>query len=424
MDRFDRTKLFLRVVEAGSFSKAARLTGIAQSTASKQIAALEKRIGVQLVRRTSCGLALTAAGQHYYDDALRLLDAFEALEDAVGDRDRSPTGLVRLTCPPGFVTSYILPRLEPFVAQYPGLSLEIVVSQHLVNLVEERINVAIRVGDLEDSELRSRQLGTTTAIVVASADYLRVHGTPKTPSELEGRPCIASVHLNKPRPWHFRRGATRTTPARTLRRLPDRFARLLPDALLLLVARLGIAATFFTSGRTKVERLLTIRDEIPLNSSSHLIDRRHRAQFCGQWPARKLLLHVCGIPQKARENDRTLAHVVRIEMVISVKRSVMHAAIVTPILDKLITWHAHILHGVIVGSALSENCDGRCSHRCERFEPFTKDWDCGHVVVRKYPANLPRTIVQVEIDRHLMPARQGPDRPAIPPAQIFSLARQ
>ena len=211
MDRFDRTKLFLRVVEAGSFSKAARLTGIAQSTASKQIAALEKRIGAQLVRRTSRGLALTAAGQHYYDDALRLIDEFEALEDAVSDRDRSPTGLVRLTCPPGFATSYLLPRLEPLVAQHPGLSLEFVVSQHLVNLVEERINVAIRVGDLEDSELRSRQLGTTTAIVVASAEYLRTHGVPKTLAELEGCPCIASVHQNKPRRWHFWRGATRTT---------------------------------------------------------------------------------------------------------------------------------------------------------------------------------------------------------------------
>lgn len=211
MDRFDRTKLFLSVVEAGSFSKAARLTGIAQSTASKQVAALEKRIGAQLVRRTSRGLALTAAGQHYYDDALRLIDEFEALEDAVSDRDRSPTGQVRLTCPPGFATSYLLPRLEPFVAQHPGLSLALVVSQHLVNLVEERIDVAIRVGDLEDSELRSRQLGTTRAIVVASADYLRIHGEPKTPGELKGRPCIASVHQNKPRSWHFRQGATRTT---------------------------------------------------------------------------------------------------------------------------------------------------------------------------------------------------------------------
>jgi LysR family transcriptional regulator for bpeEF and oprC len=211
MDRFDRTKLFLSVVEAGSFSKAARLTGIAQSTASKQVAALERRIGAQLVRRTSRGLTLTAAGQHYHDDVLRLIDEFEALEDAVGDRDRSPTGLVRLTCPPGFATSYLLPRLQPLVAEHPGLSLEFIVSQHLVNLVEERIDVAIRVGELEDSELRSRQLGTTTAIVVASAAYLRLHGTPKTPGELEGRPCIASVHQNKPRPWHFRRGATSTT---------------------------------------------------------------------------------------------------------------------------------------------------------------------------------------------------------------------
>lgn len=205
------TKLFLRVVEAGSFSKAARLIGITQSTASKQIAALEKRIGVQLIRRTSRGLAPTEAGQRYYDDALRLVDEFEALEDAVSDRDRLPTGLVRLTCPPGFATSYLLPKLGPFVTKYPGLTLEFVVSQHLVNLVEERIDLAIRVGDLEDSELRSRQLGTTAAMVVASTEYLKTHGEPNTPAELKGRPCIASVRQGKPRPWHFRQGAALVT---------------------------------------------------------------------------------------------------------------------------------------------------------------------------------------------------------------------
>lgn len=151
-----------------------------QCTASKQIAAFGRGIGTQLVPRTSRGLALTAAGHHYYGDCLRLIDEFEVPEDAVSERDRSPVGLFRLTCPPGFATSYLLPRLDPFVVQYPGLSLEFVVSQHFVNLVAELIDVAIRVGDLENSELRSRQIGTSTAIV--------------------GRSRIASVRSGSPLP--------------------------------------------------------------------------------------------------------------------------------------------------------------------------------------------------------------------------------
>lgn len=202
-------KLFLRVAEAGSFSKAARHMGIVQSTASKQIAVLEKRLGAQLVRRTSRGLALTAAGQHYYDEALRLVDEFDVLDDAVSERERSPAGTVRVTSPPAFAASYLLPNLGPFVAKYPKLSLDFIVSQRIVNLVEERVDIAVRMGELEDSELRSRQVGTTTNLVVASAAYLNAHGEPNTPAELKHHACIASVRGGKPRSWLFNDGADR-----------------------------------------------------------------------------------------------------------------------------------------------------------------------------------------------------------------------
>jgi LysR family transcriptional regulator for bpeEF and oprC len=158
MDRLDVLNLFVRVAEAGSFSKAAQQSGIAQSTASKRIASLEKRLGAHLLRRTSRGLALTSAGQHYYDEALRLVDAFEQLDEFVGKRERTPAGVLRLTCPPGLATSYLLPRLGPFRAEFPGILLDFVVSQGNLNLVEEGIDLAIRFGDLEDSEMRSRQV--------------------------------------------------------------------------------------------------------------------------------------------------------------------------------------------------------------------------------------------------------------------------
>ncbi len=211
MDRLDVMRLFLRVAEAGSFSKAAQQSGIAQSTVSKQIAALERRLGAQLVRRTSRGLALTAAGQHYHEKTLRLLDLFEELDEAVGEGERSPAGLLRLTCPPGFATSYVLPRLGAFLAEFPKLSLDFVVSQGNLNLIEERIDVAIRVGDLEDSELRSRQIGTAEAIVVASAEYLRLRGEPLKPEELSKHALIASARNGLPRSWTFRHASERVT---------------------------------------------------------------------------------------------------------------------------------------------------------------------------------------------------------------------
>jgi len=99
--------------------------------------------------------------------------------------------------------------LRPFVATYPRLSLDFVVSQRLVNLLEEGIDVAIRMGDLDDSELRARQVGTTVAIVVASAAYLAEHGEPTTPAALDRHPCIASMRHGKPRPWQFGHGAAR-----------------------------------------------------------------------------------------------------------------------------------------------------------------------------------------------------------------------
>lgn len=211
MDRLDVMRLFLRVAEAGSFSKAAEQSGVVQSTASKRIASLEKRLGVQLLRRTSRGLALTSAGQHYHDEALRLLDAFDELDETIAERERTPAGVLRVTCPPGLATSYLIPRLGPFRTEFPQLSLDFVVSQGNLNLVEERIDLAIRVGALEDSELRSRQVGTAEAIVVASSAYLHERGEPTTPDALNDHALIASARNGHPRSWTFRRGSESVT---------------------------------------------------------------------------------------------------------------------------------------------------------------------------------------------------------------------
>jgi LysR family transcriptional regulator for bpeEF and oprC len=138
---------------------------------------------------------------------IRLTAPFEELDETVGERERSPSGMLRLTCPPGLATSYLLPRLASFRADYPKLSLDFVVSQGNLNLVEERIDLAIRVGDLEDSEMRSRQVGTAEAIVVASSAYLRQRGEHATPYELHNHALIASARNGRPRSWTFRRGS-------------------------------------------------------------------------------------------------------------------------------------------------------------------------------------------------------------------------
>jgi LysR family transcriptional regulator for bpeEF and oprC len=203
VDQIAAMRMFVRVVESGSFSAVARECDVRQPAVSKQIAALERHLGAQLLRRTSRSLSVTEAGQDFYEAAVRLIGDLEAAESRVGRGQNAPSGLIRVTVAPVFGHLYVVPRLPEFFARYPDIILEFVVTDRIVNLVEEGIDLAIHNGELKDSTLVAQTIATTPVITVGSPAYLTRHGEPASPSDLDQHRCIIFAPQGAPRPWWF-----------------------------------------------------------------------------------------------------------------------------------------------------------------------------------------------------------------------------
>ena len=204
MDQFAAIRMFVRVVESGSFSAVAREAGVGQPAVSKQITALEAHLGAQLLRRTSRSLSLTEAGQDFYESAVRLLDDLQAAESRVGRGQNAPSGLIRVTVAPVFGRLYIVPRLPEFFTRHPDIVVDLVVTDRVVNLVEEGIDLAIHNGELKDSSLVMQRIAATPVITVGSPSYLKAHGEPASPSELDRHRCIIFAPQGAPRSWGFK----------------------------------------------------------------------------------------------------------------------------------------------------------------------------------------------------------------------------
>lgn len=219
MDRLDVMRLFVRVVETGSFSKAAKAEGVVQPTVSKHIAALETRLGAQLLRRTSRGMSMTEAGEVFYEDAVRLLGEFDEAESRVGRGQTSPSGRIRVAMAAGFGRMHILPRLPAFFEKYPDITIETDISDHLINLIENRIDVAIRLGSLSDSSLVARKIGSGEIALVATPGYLARKGVPMKLADLADHDCVTFISNGAARPWEFRgaSGALTVDPAGPIR---------------------------------------------------------------------------------------------------------------------------------------------------------------------------------------------------------------
>jgi LysR family transcriptional regulator for bpeEF and oprC len=203
MDRLEGIKIFVRVVESGSFSAVARELGTGQPAISKQVAALEEHLGAQLLMRTSRSLSLTEAGRDFYESAVRLIGDLEAAESRIGSGQASPSGVVRVTAAHAFSRLYVVPKLPAFRERYRKVVVEMLVSERTSNLVEEGIDLAIRNGTLSDSSLIARKIGESAIIAVASADYLGRRGEPKRPSDLDGHDGVIFVSQDGPQPWTF-----------------------------------------------------------------------------------------------------------------------------------------------------------------------------------------------------------------------------
>jgi LysR family transcriptional regulator for bpeEF and oprC len=194
MDRLDAMQLFVRVADSGSFSKAAIASGVSQSTVSKQIAAIESRLGVQLLRRTTRGLSVTEAGRQYYESILQIVEAVDTAEARVGHAQLAPTGVLRVAISAAFGRFFVLPYLPEFFALYPEVT---------IDLVEDGIDVAIRIGTLSDSSLIARRIGGVRYVTVGTPAYFARHGVPQHPQDVEAMPCVVFMFQGASRSWRF-----------------------------------------------------------------------------------------------------------------------------------------------------------------------------------------------------------------------------
>ncbi|MBZ9769769.1 MULTISPECIES: LysR family transcriptional regulator [unclassified Mesorhizobium] len=211
MDRLDAMSLFVATVEAGSLSAAAKRAGVPLPTVSRKLSELEKHLGTRLLNRSTRRLTLTDAGQSYLAACRRILDEVgEAERDAAGEYS-SPTGELVITAPVVFGRLHVLPVIADFLAVYPRVDVRLTLSDRITQLVEEHIDLALRIGELPDSAMVAIRVGSIRRVVCASPAYLALHGTPTTPQDLAGHDCVTFEGLAAPAAWSFGTGKTETT---------------------------------------------------------------------------------------------------------------------------------------------------------------------------------------------------------------------
>lgn len=203
MDRLTAMEVFVRIVETGSFSAVAREMGMTQPTVSKQLTALEKKLKTRLLNRSTRQLSLTEAGAAYYESSKRIIDSVHEAEANLGVLQTQLTGVLRVNTSIGLGQAYLGPLLLKFQEAHPGLSLDISYSDRYVDLVEEGIDVAIRIGKLNDSTLAARRIGSSLRCVIATPSYLNKHGTPRVPQDLVNHNCLLYAYLSTGNEWTF-----------------------------------------------------------------------------------------------------------------------------------------------------------------------------------------------------------------------------
>lgn len=263
MDRLDAMRLYVAISDAGSLSAAARTLKIPLPTVSRKLALLEKHLGVRLVVRTTRKLVLTDPGRTYLDSCRRLLAEIEDAERMAAGEYDAPKGRLYITAPIVFGRLHVLPVALAFLKAYPEVDLRLSLADRIADMIEEGVDVALRIAHLADSSLIAARVGAVRLVTCAAPGYLKANGTPQTPSDLIQHHCIASANLSATDRWSYRvDGADQTFPIRS--RLTVTTAEAAIDAA---IAGIGItrvlsyqAATAIKAGRL---RLLLRPYELP-----------------------------------------------------------------------------------------------------------------------------------------------------------------
>jgi DNA-binding transcriptional LysR family regulator len=203
MDRLDAMSVLVAAIEAGTLSAAARRLGMPLATVSRKVSDLEAHLKTQLLNRSSRRLTLTDSGQAYFVACKRVLEDVDEAERAATGEYSAPKGNLVIAAPIVFGRMHVLPVASEFLKSYPDIDIRLRLADRVANLLEEHVDLAVRIGDLPDSSLIARRVGTIRQVICASPDYFAACGTPKSPRDLTGHACIAFEGLYLPDSWTF-----------------------------------------------------------------------------------------------------------------------------------------------------------------------------------------------------------------------------
>lgn len=204
MDRLQAMTVFAKVVEQGSFARAAERLSISSSACSRQVAELEAHLETRLLNRTTRRLSLTEGGQGFYERCVQLLADLEEAEQAAAQNAARPRGTLRITTSINFGVRHVSPAIGAFLAKYPEVTFDVSLSDRIVDLVEEGYDLAIRIGSAGGETVVARKLGEARMVACASPAYLKAHGAPKTPEDLARHSCLTYEYMPVRNVWTFR----------------------------------------------------------------------------------------------------------------------------------------------------------------------------------------------------------------------------
>ena len=212
MDRFQLMNVFVAVAEEEGFAAGARRLRMSPPAVTRAVAALEKRLGVQLLQRTTRHVRTTEAGHRYLEDARRILAEAEAADEAAAGINTQPRGRLSVTAPALFGRMFVMPGIVEYLARYPETEVSAVFVDRVVNLLEEGLDVGVRIGELADSSMRALRVGSVRVVLCASREYLRRHGVPRVPQDLLKHSLIASSAGSNAFDWRFDGRSLRLQP--------------------------------------------------------------------------------------------------------------------------------------------------------------------------------------------------------------------
>ena len=203
MDRFHQLQVYVAVAEEEGFAAAARRLQLSPPAVTRAVAALEDVLGVKLLDRTTRHVRVTESGRRYLDDARQVLAGLEAADEAAAGVNAEPQGHLAVTAPVMFGRLFVMPGIVDYLRQYPAMEVEAVFLDRSVNLLEEGLDIGVRIGELPDSSMRAVRVGSVRHVLVAAPAYLEQHGSPQVPQDLQQHSLIASAAGSFGRGWRF-----------------------------------------------------------------------------------------------------------------------------------------------------------------------------------------------------------------------------